>query len=309
MLFLAILAGLIIAFSIGSNNSSNALGICIGAGVIPFKKGIIIFGVFVFAGIFFSGAKVMHTVGKSLTQLNPELVSLSLLLSALIILLSNWKHLPLSTHQVIIGSLTGCAFAKGYFVNVKYLFYILISWITAPIVAGILSMILYEFISKSFKKLPFFSTEVLVRIFLLLSATLISYNTGANELATVLGPIMTPKIYSYHYIIFLLASVSLFLGAVTLSSRVLDTIGKGIVPLDPISGFVAQLSAGVCLLGFTHIGMPVSTTHSLIGAISGIGFSKGFHTIKTKMLKKIGLNWIFTTIAAFLISFFIAKFF
>src|SRR4030065_457591 len=209
-------ACILIAFGIGSNDTSNSLGICIGAGIIKLKKAVLLFGFFVLIGIVLQGQKVMKTVGKDLLEVNPSMLSISLSISAL------------------------------------------------------------------------FNIERILRALLLISGILIAYNTGANELATVLGPViysgLIGKLPS-----FFLGAFFVFLGAILLSSRVIETVGKGITALDPYSGFAAQLGAGSCVLLFTFLGMPISTTYCIIGGISGVGMVKGMKTVRVVLIKKMML--------------------
>jgi len=306
---IAVVACLFIAFGIGSNDSSNALGICIGAGIIKLKKAILLFGVFVFLGIMLQGSKVMKTVGKNIADVNFSILVVSLSVSAVLIILSNWRKLPLSTHQVIIGSLTGSAVASGVSVKSAALLKIAISWIISPLLAMIFSFLFYKILEKTISRLSFFKIEKLLRVFLLLSGILISYNTGANELATVLGPVIHSTIDIDKIFLFFISSLIVFLGAILLSHRVIETVGKGITTLDPYSGFAAQFGAGICVLFFTFLGMPVSTTYCIIGGISGVGFTKGVKTVKITLLRKIAIHFVITPLIAFLISYGVLKLF
>jgi phosphate/sulfate permease len=299
-------ACIFIAFGIGSNDTSNALGISIGCGVIKLRRALLLFGCFVLIGIMLQGQKVMKTVGKDLLDVNPSIIGISLSVAAFLIIFSNWKKLPLSTHQVIIGSLTGSGVASGADVNYLALLKIILSWIISPAVAFFSALLLYRTMEKTISKLSLFRIERILRNLLLLSGILISYNTGANELATILGPVihsgLIEKVWAS-----LMGSLFVFLGAVILSHRVIETIGKGITTLDPYSGFAAQFGAGICVLFFTFLGMPISTTYCIIGGISGVGMSKGMETVKIELIKKILANWVLAPSLAFLISFTIMR--
>ncbi|MEW6163188.1 MAG: inorganic phosphate transporter [Nitrospirota bacterium] len=299
-------ACVLIAFGIGSNDTSNALGICIGVGVIKLRKAVLLFGCFVFIGIMLQGQGVMKTVGKDLLEVNVTILSISLSISALLIILSNWRKLPLSTHQVIIGSLTGSGVASGVDVNLLSLFKIALSWIISPLAAFFFALIFYRMMEKTLSKLSLFRIERILRILLLISGVLIAYNTGANELATVLGPAIHSGLMG-KMPSFLSGSFFVFLGAVLLSHRVIETVGKGITALDPYSGFAAQFGAGICVLLFTSLGMPISTTYCIIGGISGVGMSKGVETVRITLVKKIIANWVFAPSLAFLICFVVMR--
>jgi phosphate/sulfate permease len=299
-------ACVLIAFGIGSNDTSNALGICIGCGIIRLKKALLLFGCFVVLGIVLQGQKVMQTVGKNLVDVNLPIMSIALSVSAVLIILSNWKKLPLSTHQVIIGSLFGAGVAAGVAVSFLSLLKIVLSWLISPLVAFFSALFLYRAMEKTISKLSLFRIERIVRILLLLSGILISYNTGANELATIVGPAIHAGLIAKTPAS-LIGSLFVFLGAVLLSKRVIETIGKGITTLDPYSGFAAQFGAGMCVLFFTFLGMPISTTYCIIGGISGVGMSKGMKTVKMDLIKKIIANWFLAPTLAFLISYLIMK--
>ena len=297
-------ACILIAFGIGSNDTSNALGISIGCGIIRLQKALVLFGCFVALGILLQGHKVMETVGKNLLDVNRPIMTTALSVSALLIILSNWKKLPLSTHQVIIGSLTGAGIASGAAVSLLAAAEIVVSWLLSPLVAFASSLLLYKAMEKTISRLSFFEIEKVLRILLLLSGVLISYNTGANELATIAGPAIHAGLIAKTPAA-LIGSLFVFLGAVLLSKRVIETIGKGITSLDPYSGFAAQFGAGICVLFFTALGMPVSTTYCIIGGISGVGMSKGMKTIRFDLIKKIVLNWFAAPTLAFVISYLI----
>lgn len=299
-------ACVLIAFGIGSNDTSNALGICIGCGIIRLQRALLLFGCFVVLGIVLQGQKVMQTVGKNLLDVNLPIMSIALSVSAVLIIFSNWKKLPLSTHQVIIGSLIGAGVAAGVPVSFPFLVQIFLSWIISPLIAFLSSLLLYRAMEKTISKLPLFHIEKMLRFFLLMSGILIAYNTGANELATIVGPAIHAGLIGKTPAS-LMGSLFVFLGAVLLSKRVIETIGKGITTLDPYSGFAAQFGAGVCVLFFTTIGMPVSTTYCIIGGISGVGISKGMKTVKLELIKKMVKNWFLAPALAFLISYLIMK--
>jgi len=299
-------ACILIAFGIGSNDTSNALGICIGCGIIRVRKALLLFGCFVLIGIMLQGQNVMKTVGKDLLDVNLSIISISLSVSAILIILSNWKKLPLSTHQVIIGSLTGSGVASGVDVNFVSLFKIIFSWIISPLIALFSAVLLYRTMEKTISKLSLFRIEKILRVLLLMSGILIAYNTGANELATILGPIIHSGLMD-RIQASVLGTLFIFLGAFLLSHRVIETISKGITILDPYSGFAAQFGAGISILFFTFLGMPISTTYCIIAGISGVGMLKGMKTVRIELIKKIIANWVLAPSLAFLICFVIMK--
>lgn len=305
-LFLSLLGSVFIAFVIGSNDTANALGICIGCNIITFKRAVRYFGLLVFLGMLLQGGKVMKTVGHDLLSVNLSIVGAALVISGLLIALANWKRLPLSSHQVIIGSITGAGAASGIPINISSVLKISLSWVVSPLGALLFAFLFYRLMELTLSRLPVLRLERILRGLLVVSGFLIAYNTGANELATVLGGpvyagLFTPLQAS------LGGALLVFLGAGLLSPRVIETVGKGITVLDPFSGFAAQFGAGTCVLLFTTLGMPVSTTYCIIGAITGVGLLKGVETVRFHLLKKILLGWLLAPLVSFALGFLIIR--
>jgi inorganic phosphate transporter, PiT family len=301
-LFLSLLGSLFIAFVIGSNDTANALGICIGCSIITFKRAVRYFGLLVFLGMLLQGGKVMKTVGHDLLSVNTAIVGTALVISGLLIALANWKRLPLSSHQVIIGSITGAGSASGLPINMSSVLKISLAWIVSPLGALLFAFLFYRLMELTLSRLPLLRLERILRSLLVVSGFLIAYNTGANELATVLGGpvyagLFTPLQASMG------GALLVFLGATLLSPRVIETVGKGITVLDPFSGFAAQFGAGTCVLLFTTLGMPISTTYCVIGAITGVGILKGVGTVRFHLLRKILLGWILAPVVSFALGF------
>ncbi|MEM1579337.1 MAG: inorganic phosphate transporter [Archaeoglobaceae archaeon] len=302
----SLLAFLLIAFSIGSNDTSNAFGVCIGCKIISLRKATLILLALVLLGIFLQGERIMKTVGKDLVELSVEISAIAMLIAAVIIVSSNFRGLPVSTHQVIIGSLMGTAVAFGAQVSFKTFLGILASWIISPLISGIFAVTIFLFLENLLKKFSLIEADRILKIFIFCSATLIAYNTGANELATAMAPVIHAKAFEPLGSA-ILGAFLLWLGAFLLSTRVIETVCKGITVLDPKSGLSAHLGAGIAVLGFTSIGMPVSTTYAMIGGIASVGFLKGIRAVRVETLKKIAVNWIFAITFSFAIGFLVAK--
>ncbi len=301
-----IVSVVLISFAVGSNSTSNAVGISIGCQIITIRNAILFFSLFVFIGLFLQGSHVMETVGKNLVKLDIDDITVSMLIAATLIISSNIRRIPLSTHQVIIGSLTGVGFASGIKINWELLLKILISWIVSPFFAFLLAIAFYKIIELITSKVAFLFLDKFIKYLLILGILFIAYNTGANELATVLGPFACIPIVAKHiFWLQILGTMALFFGALILGPKVIYTVGKGITSLDPYSGIAAQLGASVSVLIFTFFAMPVSTTYCIIGGISGVGALKGMKTVGRKTLKNILLVWWLAPLIAFLLAYFI----
>jgi len=297
---------LFIAFVVGSNDTSNAFGICIGCDILKFRKALCLFGPFVLIGAVLQGRKVMKTVGSDLLEVNLSILGVSLIVSALLIAFSNWKKLPLSTHQVIIGSFTGAGVASGIPVSIPFVAKIVLSWIVSPLGALFSAMLVYRMMEITVSRFSVFRIETILKGLLILCGILVAYTTGANELATVLGGavhggLLGPTEASFG------GALLVFLGAFFLSPRVIETVGKGITTLDPYSGFAAQCGAATSVFIFTSLGMPISTTFCIIVGVVGVGALKGMETVRFDLIRKMMVSWVATPLLSFSICFIATK--
>ncbi|WP_290595612.1 MULTISPECIES: inorganic phosphate transporter [unclassified Archaeoglobus] len=299
---LPLLAAFAIAFAIGSNDTSNSFGICVGCGLLTIRRAIYLLFILVFFGLLLGGSKVLHTVGGEIVEPDEVIVSISLLVSSAAIVAANYLRTPVSSHQAIVMSLIGSAFALGKEIEISTVIKIVLSWIISPFGALVSAIAIYWLMEKSLSKRPLLQVERVLRILLIIGASIIGFNTGANELATALAPaIWFGTMNLLEGAIF--GSAMLFLGAWLVSVRVAEVVGKGITALDPFSGFAAQFAAGITVLVFTFLGMPVSTTYCTVGAITGVGLYKGLSGVKFAFIKRIVASWMLTPATAFIASF------
>lgn len=90
-------------------------------------------------------------------------------------------------------------------------------------------------------------------------------------------------------------------------TRVIDTIGKNITAITPVRGFSAEFGAATTILLCSRIGLPISTTHVLVGSVVGVGIMRGMGTLDLRVLKNIALSWIITIPFTLLLSMLIYK--
>ena len=299
---LELLACIAIAFAIGSNDTSNSYGICIGCGVLSIKRAIYLLFVLVLIGLILGGKNVMYTVGEGITEIDKKIVIIPLFLASLAIISANIFKMPVSSHQAIVAGVIGSALALKKQVNISIIIEIILSWVISPFGALLLAIVVYFILERALSRIPMFKLEKIIRVLLFISGSIIAFNTGANELATALAPaVYYGTLNSFQAGV--LGAFMLFLGARLISFRVIETVGKGITALDPFSGFAAQFGAGITVLIFTALGMPISTTYCIVGAVSGVGIYKGLRSVRIRFLKKIIISWIFTPLAALIASY------
>ncbi|MCI0382623.1 MAG: inorganic phosphate transporter [Chlamydiae bacterium] len=146
----------------------------------------------------------------------------------------------------------------------------------------------------------------------IVSACFVAFAHGANDVANAIGPIAavldTYKngVFSGHAPIpswlLIFGGIGIVIGLATYGWRVMETIGRKITELTPTRGYCAEFSAAIVILIASKFGLPISTTHCLVGAVLGVGLARGFRALNLNMLKDIGLSWIITIPASALVS-------
>ena len=138
----------------------------------------------------------------------------------------------------------------------------------------------------------------------IISACFVAFAHGANDVANAIGPmsgaldiLRTGKLSPDAEIptwILMLGGAGIILGLATWGWRVIETVGKKITELTPTRGFSAEFGAAITIIVASKAGLPISTTHCIVGAVLGVGFAKGISGINLRVLRDIALSWIVT---------------
>lgn len=151
---------------------------------------------------------------------------------------------------------------------------------------------------------PFSSVEKIFVYLQIISACLVAFAHGSNDVANAIGPVAAVLAVLQTHIVsqnssvpswlLVLGGAGIVVGLATWGWRVIETIGKKITELTPTRGFCAEFGAAATILLATKLGMPISTTHSLVGAVLGVGLARGLQALNLKTLRDIILSWIVT---------------
>ena len=136
----------------------------------------------------------------------------------------------------------------------------------------------------------------------ILSGCYVAYSMGANNAGNAVGPIANLEII-HPRILVAIGGGALALGTITYGRKVADTVGKGITPLDLPGAFAAQISSALGIHFFSVLGIPVSTSSAIVGAVAGTGLVKGVRSISKRTLSTILTGWVLTPCFAGLSSF------
>lgn len=228
-----------------------------------------------------------------------------MLAAALTVTIMTYLRLPVSTSQAVIGSIMGGGLLLGK-TDFSYSVKFLSAWVVTPLGALIISFIIYKLIESLVE--PRINNlvvyDIIIKIgFFYAAGIFAAYSLGANNVANVtsiyagqLNLITTQQAV-------LIGGISIAIGVLTFSKRVMFTVGKGLVPLSPMSGFVSVLAAAITVYIYARIGIPVSTSQAIVGAVIGIGLVKGAKSVNSKTLLNILFAWFGTPTVAGIVSF------
>jgi PiT family inorganic phosphate transporter len=291
-----VLSGVFLGWSLGANDSANIFGTGYATGIVKYRTAIWLTAVFVMIGAVLEGPKCMDVVGD-LSNLTATDAFYCALAGAITMTVMTVLAIPASCSQAIIGAVIGAGMLSGT-ADFAKLYKIVACWVFTPIcalfTAYLLHRILGHVINKTIislaKRSLFYSAGIIV------AGCYGAYALGANNVANVTGIYVGSGVLSAG-VAALIGGVSIALGVLTYSRKVMDTVGKGIVPLDPFSALVAVLAEALSLHLFTQIGVPISSSQAIVGAVVGVGLVGDVQTVSVKMLAKIGMGWIMTPVS------------
>jgi PiT family inorganic phosphate transporter len=275
------------------------------------------------APVFFGGElRVAQTMGKGIIQFDllkaqgvemVLVVIFSALMGAIIWnLLTWWWGLPSSSSHALAGGMVGATLPalgmKGLVVSgiLKIAAFIVLSPLIGMALGSSL-MILTAWLVRRFRP---GRVDTWFRKLQLLSSAVFSYSHGSNDAQKVMGiiavvlygTIWKDRAFHVTWWIVLLTHSAIALGTFFGGWRIVRTMGYGLTKLQPIGGFAAETGGGVTILALSHAGIPVSTTHTITGAIVGVGATKGYRAVRWGLAGRIIWAWIFTIPASALVA-------
>jgi PiT family inorganic phosphate transporter len=286
------------------------VGTSVGCGLISFRNAVILVAVFSILGALLQGQFVMKTIGKGIVKadLSYLAVIIALVCSGFFVTLATFFRIPTSTSQAIVGGVVGIGLAVKAEVDFSKFIVIVESWVICPLMVVALSfflMHLIKFILRRFETRSLLFQNALGRL-AIGSACYVAFSMGANNAGNAVGPIANLG-FLHPKLLLLMGGLSIAFGAATYGRKVADTVGKGITPLDIPGAFVAQVSSALGMHFFSVLGIPVSTSSAIVGAVVGVGLVKGTKAISKRTLLTILLGWLLTPVSAAAASFFLYK--
>jgi PiT family inorganic phosphate transporter len=303
-------AGVYVGWNIGANDTANCIGTSVGCGLISFRNAVILVAIFSILGALLQGQNVMNTIGRGIvkTDLSYLAVIIALLCSGFFITLATFFRIPTSTSQAIVGGVVGIGLAVNAEVDFSKFIIIAESWVICPLMVMALSFGLMHLLKSILRRFETgtFRFQNALGWLAIGSACYVASSMGANNAGNAVGPIANLGIL-HPKLLLLMGGLSIAVGAATYGRKVADTVGKGITPLDIPGAFVAQVSSAFGMHLFSLLGIPVSTSSAIVGAVVGVGLVKGMKAISKKTMATILLGWLLTPTFAAVSSFLMYK--
>jgi len=306
----AAIAGFYVAWNIGANDAANSMATSYGSRALTLRQIVIVAAILEFCGAVFFGQRVVKTVAKGIVPielLDHQLVvygALAALLAAgFWITVATFYHLPISTTHSIVGAMLGfgLAAASQHHITISQikwdvLIKIALSWIISPLFGAVLAYLLFHLIRFALlERYDSKSVEHVFRYLQVLTACYMAFAHGSNDVANAIGPVAAIIGFGEVPIwVLIFGGAGIAIGIATWGYRVIETVGKQITELTFTRGFSAEFATATTVLLASYFGMPVSTTHTLVGSVIGVGLAGGLASVNLRIVQKIIFSWIVT---------------
>jgi len=314
IIFLVALA-LFFDFLNGFHDAANSIATIVATRVLSPKYAVMWAAFFNFIAFAVFGLGVAKMLGKGIVEIGQvdSYIIFGTLVGACSWNIITWYFgIPSSSSHALVGGLIGSALVKagpvalkmdGILKTVAFIF-------ISPVVGMLLGLVLGVIVYNLFAKQTPSKVDHWFRTGQLVSAAAYSLGHGGNDAQKTMG-IIAGLLFSAGYLgtefhiplwIVLACHATIALGTMSGGWRIVKTMGNKLSKLRPVDGFCAELGASIVLFGASAIGVPISTTHTITGAIVGVGSLKGVRAVKWGVAGNIVWAWIITIPAAAAIS-------
>ena len=321
LLVTTVVVALIFDFLNGFHDAANSIATVVSTRVLSPKLAVLWAAVFNFVAAFFLGTAVAKTIGQGMIRIESvsQYVVIAGLLGAIVWdLLTWWWRLPTSSSHALIGGYAGAAIMRsGFGVIIREGWHkTLIFIVVAPIMGLFLGLVLMVSVFWLLRNKAPRRIDVWFRRLQLLSAAAYSLGHGGNDAQKTMG-IVASALYGakyltsaeltgnwghFHWPIILAAHAAIALGTYFGGWRIVHTMGSRITKLKPVGGFCAETAGAITLFSTALAGIPVSTTHTITGAIVGVGATTRLSAVRWGVARRIVWAWILTIPASAIVA-------
>jgi inorganic phosphate transporter, PiT family len=310
-----IATALIFDFLNGLHDAANSIATVVSTRVLRPSYAVFWAAFFNFIAFLIFGLSVAETVGKGIVE--PNIVTAGVIFAALcgaiVWNVVTWLlGIPSSSSHALIGGLVGAGIARAGWQAVVWSGFLktAAAIVVSPLIGFVLALVLVAAVSWIFVRSTPLAVDTLFRTLQLLSAALYSLGHGGNDAQKTMG-IIAVLLYSQGYMpngfhvplwVVLSCQAAMALGTLFGGWRIVHTVGSKITRLSPMRGFCAETGGALTLFLATALGVPVSTTHTITGAIVGVGAARRTSAVRWNVAQGIVVAWVLTLPAAALIA-------
>lgn len=306
-----IIIALAFDFINGLHDAANSIATVVSTRVLPPKWAVAWAAFFNFIAFMFFGLHVAQTVGTGIVS--PSVIDPVVILTALLgaiawNLFTWWLGFPSSSSHALIGGIAGAGLAKAGTDAIVLSGFTKtgIAIVLSPVVGFLLALVMIVIVSWICHRMVPTQVDRKFRMFQLVSAAMYSLGHGGNDAQKTMGIIAVLLFTQGHlgdtfyvpFWVIISAQIAMGLGTLFGGWRIVKTLGSKITDLKPFQGFCAETAGAMTLFGATWLGIPVSTTHTITGAIVGVGSARRTSAVRWTLAANIVWAWIFTIPAA-----------
>lgn len=314
MLILVIAAALAFDYINGFHDTANAIATCVSTRALSVRGAI-----FMAAGLNFAGAmvstKVASTIGKGIVDASnvTQMVVLAGVAGAIIWDIITWYYgIPSSSSHAIIGGIIGAVIAHTgvdalHWAGLKK---IVLALVLSPILGTVLGFFFMVIMMWAFRHKAPHTLNKIFRKLQVMSAAFMAFSHGTADAQKSMG-VITMALVSYGYLksfsvpweVMVACATAMAIGTAAGGWRIIKTVGRDFVKLQPIHGFCVETASAGVILGASAAGMPTSTTHVITSAILGVGLSKRMSAVNWGIAYRILWAWVLTIPASAAVAF------
>jgi len=313
--FLGLCALIAVAFCFdifnGLHDAANSIATVVSTGVLSPRAGVVWAAFFNFIAFLVFGLAVAKTLGTGIVNehaIDPAVVFGALIGAIAWDALTWWWGMPSSSSHALVGGMVGAGLAKGGTAAIVWpgVIKTVIAIILSPMIGFILAVILSVITTWIVRRANPFRIDRIFRVLQLGSASMYSLGHGGNDAQKTMGIIAAllftqGKLGGRFYVplwVVLSCHAAMALGTMVGGWRIVHTMGSKITPLKPFQGFSAELGGAITVFTAIAMGTPISTTHTIAGAIAGVGTVKSLGAVRWNVAREIVFAWALTLPAA-----------
>ncbi len=309
-----VVVALIFDFMNGFHDAANSIALMVSTRLLTPQAAVLWAAFFNFIAFLVFGTAVAKMVGKGL--IDPNIVNNAVIFGALCgaitwNIITWWLGIPSSSSHALVGGLVGAGVAKGGTAAIiaggliKTSVFIIISPMFGMLVAMLLMVLVLWIVEK---RSPY-PTERVFNKLQFVSSSLYSLGHGGNDAQKTMGIITVLLVangyqtgFEIQFWVIISCHLAMALGTLFGGWRIVRTMGMGITRIRPSGAFCAQTSGAIALFLATYLGIPVSTTHTITGAIVGVGLSRRVSAVRWGLASRIVWAWVLTIPCSALIA-------